>query len=451
MPMRILITRSLLIGLLFTSAASAQTNTVVATGEEGQTLEDFFTAALDFSPRLRIAEDRLDVGQAQRRSVTGQLLPQVSANASVSENRQWVANDMSDYTGQRYSLQLQQVLFDWQTFARRGRAYAMENQYEAEYYNELATLFADVAERYFNVLETRDALATIETELNAIRNQSEQVERLHQFRQVPVTELYDIQARLSTLEARKASLEGQVIMAKEALRSATGLQVGDLYELGDQAQLTAPEEDAETWAQRARDASHLVSAREFAVEAAERSVSEQRGNYMPQLSLTLQGQRSDLGFDNQPINRRDTAYVGLNLTVPLFAGGSNRARVSEAQSQRSMASNELRQVQLEVADQARMLVLQMQANERLIGAAEQVLESMTVAAESRQRGFDIGNVTSVELLEALRDRFSAERELQALRYDQINFSLRLRQVAGLLEADDLIEVSSWMRPPARSE
>lgn len=442
-----------LLGLILASlplAAVAQD----ATGSSevpGRTLEDFFTAAMEHSPSLRIAEEMRGVSEARRRSATGQLLPQVQANASVSENRQEAGSQVSSYRGERYSLQLRQVLFDWATFARRGRASAEVDQYEAEYYNELATLFADVAERYFDVLEAEDALTTLEAELRAIASQKEQVERQYNLRMVPITELYDVQARQATLEAERQILLGEIAVAREALRSTSGISAGELYVLGEESELTAPEGSIEEWSQRAAQNSHQIAARRHALDAADSGVSESRSAYMPQVSLIAQQQRSDLGFDNRPMARTDTGYVGIDVTVPLFAGGSSRANVSEARSQRNIASNELRQVQLEVSDQVRMLYVRLEANAQSIRAAEQTVEAMELAATSRQRGFELGNVTNVEVLDALRDRFRAERELNTRRYQHVKQSLRLRQMAGTLSADDMLEVSSWMEPGPISE
>lgn len=413
---------------------------------QGRTLEDFFTAAMEHSPRLRIAEDQMDIGEARRRAANGQLLPQLSANASASDNRQEELDRVQNYRGERYSLQLRQVLFNWRAFSRRGAAYARENQYEALYYEELATLFATVAERYFDVLEARDTLESVEAELRAVQNQRDQVNRLRDLQMVPITELYDVEARLATLEAERVAARSEVSITREALRSAAGLGVGELYSLGDEAELSVPEGTAEDWADRARRANHQISAREYAVEAADKRVSESRGSYMPEVSIVAQQQHSDLGFDNQSVPPRDTTYIGVDVTVPLFAGGSNRAAVSEALSQQSIARNELRQTQLEVGDQARMLYLRLQANAQRVAAAEQMVESMGLAVESRQRAFELGNTTSVEVLDALRDQYRAERDLQALRYEHIKLTLQLQQAAGDLDAEDMLEVSGWLEP-----
>jgi len=337
----------------------------------GRTLEDFFVASMEFSPRLEIAEEQMNIGTARREAANGQLFPQVSASASISDNRQERTGGAPvDYRGERYAVQLRQVLFDWRVFARRGQAYAVENQYEALYYAELAAHLSDVAERYFDVLQAQDALESSRAELEAVNNQLAQIERMHDLQMVQVTDLYQAQAQASAVAAEQVYLSSELELAKEALRSATGLAVGELYTLQDSTELPQIDGSLEEWVSRARANSHQIQARQYAVEAADERVSERRGNYMPQVSLVLQQQRSDLGFDNTPMARTDTGYVGLDVSIPLFAGGSNRAAVREAISQQNIARNELRQMHLDVSEQTRFAFLRLQAAERQIRAAE---------------------------------------------------------------------------------
>jgi outer membrane protein len=413
----------------------------------GSTLEDFFTASLEYSPRLQIAEERVNIGSSRRQAANGQLLPQVSATASISENRQETGLIDRSYRGERYALQLRQVLFDWRVFSQRSQAYLEENQFEAEYYAELSALLADVSERYFDVLQAQDALESSNAELEAVRNQLQQVRRMHELQMVQVTDLYEAEARVSAIEAEQVYLSSELMLAKEALRAATGLAVGDLYTLGDTADLPRIDGTVEDWVLRARANSHIIQARQYAVEAADSRVSERRGNYMPRVNLIAQQQRSDLGFDNVPIDRTDTGYLGLDVSIPLFAGGSNRASVREAVSQQSIARNELRQTQLDISEQTRFAFLRLQAAERQIRAAESLLESRQVSARARQRGFELGTVTTVEVLDAVRDQFMAERDLQQIRYDYIRLSLFLRRDAGTLTADDLLDISSRLQAP----
>lgn len=420
----------------------------------GRTLEDFFLSAMDHSPRLRVAEARRDIGSARKRGATGQLLPQVSANASVSENRLETSDDdeVLRYRGERYSVQLRQVLFDWQTFQRRSYASLEEAQFDAEYFAELSGLLTEVAEAYFDVLQAEDALASSESELEATQNQLDQIQRMHGMQMVQITDLRDAEARLAQVEAEQVYLSSDVELAREALYSISGLVVGDLFTLGDDTELPEVEGTIQDWVALARQGNHLVQAREYAVQAAGRRVAVQRGAYMPRVSLIAQQQRSNVGYDNQPNAVtdnvvRDTGYIGLDVTIPLFAGGSSRAAVSEARSQENIARNELRQLNLDVNEQTRLAYLRLQTTQRQIDALEKVLAARQLARNARQRGFELGTVTTVDVLDAVRDEFLAERDLQAMRYENIKTSLYLRRDSGTLTADDLLDISQSLQPP----
>lgn len=460
------LTRGVSLALLLTTPALVTAQNADADGDaeiaaanamqqsgSGRTLEDFFLSAMDHSPRLRVAEARRDIGDARRRGATGQLLPQVSASASITENRQERADpqtgteEVSRYQGERYAVQLRQVLFDWQTFQRRNYASLEEAQFDAEYFAELSALLTEVAEAYFDVLQAEDALASSESELEATRNQLDQIQRMHGMQMVQITDLRDAEARLAQVEAEQVYLSSDVELAREALYSISGLVVGDLFTLGDDTELPEVEGTIQDWVTLARQGNHLVQAREYAVQAAGRRVAVQRGAYMPRVSLIAQQQQSNLGFDNRLDQRTDTGYIGLDVTIPLFAGGSSRAAVSEARSQENIARNELRQLNLDVNEQTRLAYLRLQTTQRQIEALEKVLEARQLARNARQRGFELGTVTTVDVLDAVRDEFLAERDLQAMRYEHIKTGLYLRRDSGTLTADDLLDISVSLQPP----
>jgi outer membrane protein len=122
--------------------------------------------------------------------------------------------------------------------------------------------------------------------------------------------------------------------------------------------------------------------------------------------------------------------------------------VREANSRALIAENELRGTKLEVGETVRGAYLQVQAGEKIIDAAKKLVESTELTATAMQRGFELGAVTSVDVLNAIRDQFGAQRDLQQVRYENIKYQLFLKREAGLLSADDLIEVGLWLEPAA---
>ncbi|MEX2131827.1 MAG: TolC family protein [Pseudohongiellaceae bacterium] len=413
----------------------------------GNTLEDFFTAALDYSPRIRIAEESMNIGSARIRASNGQLLPQLNANASLSDN-DYSAPDLEEkFKGERYYAQLTQVLFNWQAFSQRNQAYLLKDQLEAEYFAELAALLTDVATKYFDVLHAEDALESIQSELSAVTNQLNLIQSYYDRQLVQITDLYDAQARLAAVQADALDVQSQLALRREALRAVTGVSAGQLFRLSDEVTPPPLNESIEHWVQTARNNSYRIQAAELAQQGAEERISERRGAYMPHVTLVVNQQNSNVGYENRPQAKSDSIYFGVDISIPLFAGGRNRAAVSEANSQRNIAENQLRQVQLDVSERTRTAYLQVISSESRTTAAAKLAESTALSATARQRGFELGTVTSVDVLNALRDQFQAERDLLRTRYEHIKYLLVLKQEAGTLTADDMLEVGSWLTAP----
>jgi outer membrane protein len=417
-------------------------------GKTGSTLEDFFSAAVEFSPTLKIAEEGLNIGSARRRAANGRLLPQVSARASISDNRnESQGRAQQTFDGERFSVQLTQTLFNWQAFAARSQAYLIEDQLEAEYYGELANLLTEVAEKYFNVLQSTDALESIASELGAVSNQLAQIQSLYDRQLARVTDLYQVQANLAAVEAEQLQLQVQLALSREALFSVSGLTAGELSGLRENVDIPPLENSISFWVNEAKKNNHQIRAQKFAVSAANKRIDERRGAYMPQVNFIVQRQDSNLGFENILINQTETTYLGLDLSIPLYAGGSNRAGVSEAASQHRIAESELRQIQLQASERVRSAYLQVQSAETLIQAAQKLVDSTTLSSTAMQRGFELGAVTSVDVLNALRDQFRSERDLQQVRYEHVKYILLLKRETGLLTADDMLEVGGWLEAP----
>jgi outer membrane protein len=424
----------------------------------GNTLEDFFTAAINNNPDLNIARERWNIGTARKNGINGQLLPQISASATLSDNDSTEfgsgpqGQDLdSSFDGERYSVQVRQVLFNWQAFAARSQAYLLEDQSEAEYYAQLAQLLTLVADLYLSVLQAEDALISVNSEIDAMTNQINQIETLYNLQLMQITDLYTAQARQAAILAERVELESMLALSREALRAETGIVAGNLSRLPDLITVQPLVGTLDEWMERAAENNKIIEARGYALQAANKGISRQRGAYLPQVSLVFQHQNSNLGFLNSQIRETETNYIGLDFTVPIFAGGTSRAGVREAVSMRNIAANELRQAETEITQNARTAYLQVKSGEARIDAGRILVDSTVTSFDAMQRGFELGTVTSVDVLNALRDRFLAQRDLQQARYDHIRANLILRREAGTLTAQDLIDVSGMLNQTVTPE
>ena len=432
--------------LLFSTAPSSQ-----AADRAGTTLQDFFTSAINYSPSLKAAEERWHASSARISYANGQLLPQINAEAGVSKNSYQPENRaVTDYTGRNYSVQLSQVLFNWQAFANRQQAYLQGSQAEAEYYAQLAQTLTVIADNYLTALLAEDTLSSIGTELEAINNQVNQIQQMYNLQLAKITDLYRAQAQLSAVQTERITAESDVNISKASLQAASGLEAGGLRRLPAQIEFTPLQGSLEEWLDRAKANNKQIEASTYALQAADKAVSQRIGGYLPRVNLVVGRQTSDIGYQNAPIARTDSNYASINFSMPLFAGGSNRALVREAESQRNVAEDQMKQTRLDVFDRARNAYYKAKAGESRIKASKQQAEAMTLSYNAMKRGLELGAVTTVDMLNALRDQFRAQRDLQQAQYDYLRYKLVLKRESGTLTAQDMQEVSDLLNaPPAR--
>ena len=244
-------------------------------------------------------------------------------------------------------------------------------------------------------------------------------------------------------------MQAELAIAQERLRAITGIEIGELSILNEETELPEAQNSMQFWVEMAERNNQQIRARRFALDAADEGISEARGAYMPRVNFFATRQESNVGFDNRFLGDTDNTYVGVDVTIPIYAGGANRARESEARAQRNIAESELRQTELEANANVRSAYLQVQSSLLLTEAAERLVESTRLSSQAAQEGFELGTVTNVVVLNALRDQFQAERDFQRARYEQINYLLMLKREAGTLNAGDLLEISRLMvRPDA---
>ena len=149
-------------------------------------------------------------------------------------------------------MSLTQTLFNWQQFSARKRAYLVEDQLEEEYYYQLAWILTDVADRYFKVLQSEDALGSTESEIEALSNQLDQIQSLYDRQLTQITDLYQGQASLASAEAEKLRIEAELGLDREALRSISGIEVGPLYVLQNDAAIPTLEFSQQYYLQQAQ-------------------------------------------------------------------------------------------------------------------------------------------------------------------------------------------------------
>ena len=136
-----------------------------------------------------------------------------------------------------------------------------------------------------------------------------------------------------------------------------------------------------------------------------------------------------------------TGVFGVQVAVPLYAGGSLNSREREAAAGYEKSKQDLENARRSNALASQQTYLGVISGIAQVGALEQALVSSQSALESNKLGYEVGVRINIDVLNAQQQLFSTRRDLALARYNTITSHLRLKAAAGSLREEDLEEVN----------
>ena len=103
----------------------------------------------------------------------------------------------------------------------------------------------------------------------------------------------------------------------------------------------------------------------------------------------------------------------------------------------------------EVIQATRSVHLAVVTDVQRVKARQQAIVSAQSALDATKAGYEVGTRNVVDVLDAQRILYNAIRDYANTRYDYVLRTLKLRQLAGTLNPQDVADLSKWLvEPPA---
>jgi len=358
----------------------------------------------------------------------------------------------------RWQAGLRQTVFRWDQWQRLGRADAVVARAEVGYRAAQQDLMLRVSQRYFDVLAAAETLRASEGTLEAFTQQLAQAERRFKVGVVTVIDVEEARSARDAAAAGVIAAKRALAVAGELLTELTGELHPELERPGDELPASDAERRSEqAWVDQAVDQNLAVVSARLGVDIAKRDVRIAQSGHLPTLDLyattgafdesateTVTNRNLDLRTQGPADSDGTEDVVGLQLAVPIFTGGATRSRVRE-QVALHRASRQRLDGSVRAAERAtRDAYLSVVADQARVEALSQSVASSRSALRATERGVEVGNRTNVDVLDARRRVFEAERDYARARYDYLTNLVRLRSAAGMLLPADLEAINAYL-------
>lgn len=421
-------------------------------------LLDIYNDALENDPQYKSAEFSYLSGKEIKVQGRAALLPNVTLSAQTNWNEYYQLGELqNEYNNFSAAARITQPLIRLDSWFKYRQSKFLTDAAEADFAYSQQTLIVRTAELYFGVLRAIDNLNAARSEERAIKKQLDQIHQRYEVGLSAITEVQEAQLAYDLSLAAKIRSEGAVYTAKESLNALVGREIVSLNGLVNDLNVSNPVPDSkEEWTKKAIENNFRLKAatlRKFASKNNARSVAS---DHLPKIDIVgtqIESETNQYTFDGVNTGglfnitipdetQRDT--YSLQLSMPIFQGGAVISRTKQAYAESNKSSEDALFTERSVIQDVRSQfssVVTLVAN---LKAQKQAVISATSALEATKVGYEVGTRNIVDLLQAEKNLYSAEKDLSNAKYDYLITTLRLHLAAGTLSPENLIEINNLL-------
>lgn len=419
-------------------------------------LLEVWQLALERDPIYAASGYASTAGQERLPQARAGLLPYVSAQASADADDTRRARTLSggdSDTHAQWSLALIQPLFNLPAWNTVKRAEFEVSQADVAHRVAYQDLLLRTAQAYFDVLAVQDSLRALMSEKAAIETQLRAAQQGFELGATTITDAHEAQARLDLVKASEINLRNELQLAEDALARIISERPGTLAQLAREAELPAPQPARlDDWTDQASHAGLLVTDADLQTRIAQKQIDIARGEHAPTVDFVARtGSASDFGTGGYRSGPRSLdSTVGVQLSIPLYAGGGISSRVREYTSRLQEARARLENARRESVQAAQRHFKGVVSGLAQVKALQAAERSSQAALEANRTGYEIGVRVNIDVLNAEQQLYVTQRALARARYDTLMHGLQLKAAAGILQESDLAAINALLTAPESS-
>lgn len=429
--------------------------TLVSFPLHAENLYDIFRLAQSNDPTFESARYAYVAAQEKLPQARAGLLPVVNINGNESNN--YASSQFSttplgvnrNVDTWALTLQVTQPLFRAQNYYAYSEAEALVEQARAQLNLAEQNLILRVTQAYFDVIVVQESMEVADKQLKAAEEQLALVKRGFDAGANAITDVHEAKSRADLARSQRIAAMNDLEAKRAELEKIVGQETKPLAVLQSGAIVPRPQPDnVRPWIDQAREFNPAVLAPKAALAAAEVSVTKNRAEYAPTLDLVAShGRNYSSGSVSTPTDFQTLTHstqVGVQFTIPLFAGGGTHSRVSEAIANVGKATAELEVARRQAGTDARQAYAAVVNGLAQIEALESAVESSTSSVKGNQVGYKLGIHMNIDVLNAEQQLYTAQRDLVKARYDTLLQGLKLKAAAGTLGEEDVYAVNQLL-------
>ena len=421
-----------------------------------------YEQALRNDPEFLAALQERDAGQESRTIGRAGLLPKLSYNYNKGRNNSRAtylnergnSHEDRNYNSYGSTFTVQQPLIDYEAYANYRKGVAQALFADETFRSKSQELLVRVLTHYTQALFAQDQIDNARAKKNAYEQQFQQNEQLFRQGEGTRTDILEAESRYELATAEQLQAPDEQDAALRELGALIGVATVNIDELtplpASFSALPLQPASFSSWHTMALESNPLLASQREALEVARYEVERNRAGHLPKLNAYASVRKMESESGNTYNQRYDTNTIGIEISLPLYAGGGVAASVRQANSNLARVEYELEGKTRETLIELRRQFNACQSGVSKLRAYQKALVSAEALVVSTRQSILGGERVNLDALNAEQQLYSTRRDLAQARYDYLLAWTKLHFYAGTLGEQDLARVDEVFVPRERA-
>ena len=422
--------------------------------EKQQSLVDIYHQALAHDPTLASALSANKAAQEIIEQGKALYLPTVNFNASANTTQSDIRYlnsktppGTSGYENYRIEVEARQPIYRKQNLVQIDQAYTQVSLADKQYHLSQQDLILRATQAYFDVLIAQDKIDLIKAQNVAVISQLEQAKATFEVGTSTITDVNEAQAKYDLIVAQEIGAVNEYEIAKRSIEAITGEMPAKLATVKPTVQVNNLSQNMKDWQQVAVQNNLNIQIQQDNLKLAEQEVQRTEAGHLPTLDAVASVSDSYSNGSASVFssgNDLKSATIGVELQIPLYAGGSITSKARQAVLNKQKALDDIDIARRKVDLETQRAYLNLNTSIAQVKALEQALTSAKSQLDSTKLGSEVGVRTTVDVLNAQQQYFSAKRDLLQARYSYLVNIIRLKVASGLVSEPDVEDINQQL-------
>nr|WP_321272850.1 outer membrane channel protein TolC [uncultured Tolumonas sp.] len=413
-----------------------------------ESLLDIYHQAQEKDPQLQETQAQRDAAFEKINAADAAKLPQIGLSAT-SGYQKTNRDDQQTARTAGAGLSLTQALFRESVWMNSDITSKQAMSSDVALNIEKQGLMLRTAQAYFSVLAAQDSLEYTNANEKALQRQLDETQQRFNVGMTAITDVQEAKAAHDLAVADSINAQNTLANSFESLRQLTGNEHRFLDVLNTERFSPSPmAQSADQWLKDAQDHSLTLNQLRISKDVAKQQIDLAKAGHMPTLDLKLGANSNYTNYEKNTTSKEDGTLnegtIGLQFNLPLYSGGATQSQVKQAQFNYVAASENLEKTYRSMQADLYKNYNNVFASIGTIKAYQQSVVSADSALTATQAGYQVGTRTIVDVLNSTSKLYSAKQKLSDARYNYILSTLQLKQTAGTLSEQDLLDINQGL-------